>query len=141
VTSAGLAAVALFLWALQIGYRTRDWPLLAVPAAGLLVTAGTALAIPPTHLAALPHFGGRYAFVPWVCLVWACVLLLERGRRIAWAPISIVAALSAVQFPISSLDRHDWASDAQCLETHVRCDLEVNPEWHVGLPGRGHQLP
>ncbi len=131
---AALAACLLLMWAFVTGLRRADWPLVACASCGLLVGLGTVAGLPAVQLLGLP---GRYMFVPWICTAWSLLLLLERGHRAALAPLVVMLALAASHFSIAAEKRHDWRSDARCLETRAFCNVVVNPGWPVGLPGRG----
>ncbi len=127
--SGGLLLAAGF----GIGWRARHWALTACSLAGLLVIAGTLATVP------LGHLTTRYVFIPWVAGTWTAVLLAERGFRLGYLALAGAAALALANFPLPPLQSYPWARDAECLERQAVCDVVLNPNWRVGLPGRGGQ--
>ena len=133
--AAAAAALAFVAFGIGVGVQRRDWTIVACGTAFLCITAGSLATVPPEH------FSSRYLFVPWSTGTWTAILLVSRGVRLAWGPVVAAAIAAVVRFPAAPLTHYDWPRDAQCLETHVACDMTINPSWKVGLPGRGTRVP
>ncbi len=130
-------AAATLAWGAWIGYRRGDRLLLTCGTSGLLLLGAVAAAAPVVMVGAVPHIGGRYAFVPWVTVVWTLILQSAHGSRLSRAGLTAVAGVCAVGLPVAPLTLHDWRADARCLERQPACMVTVNPGWDLLLPGRG----
>ncbi|BCS34308.1 hypothetical protein TBR22_A35380 [Luteitalea sp. TBR-22] len=128
--------MSLLVATMAVGVGRRRWPVVACSVGSLCLVAVTLATVPPTQLVA-----GRYMFVPWVCGLWAALLLASEGMRRAWLPVALALGLALARFRLPAMQHYDWASDAACLEAREACDMLVNPGWPVGLPGRGPLPP
>ena len=143
-TRPGLAIGAVvgsiaFVFAAVKGLQRKDVSLAVMGAAGLAATTSVAFGTPLIVLGAIPWLGGRYVFIPWILACWTCILLIERGWRLAAVPLIGAGAIGCWYYSFPPLKHYDWRADAACLERRRQCDVTVNPEWFGGLPGRGTQ--
>jgi hypothetical protein len=77
----------------------------------------------------------RYSYIPFVCTVWALILVAERWRRlapVAGVCLTLIALASLSTFRAPPLKNYHWGEASRCLGGPKPCSIPINPEgWHI----------